>query len=459
MSVQAVLRAKWVIPIASPPIEDGEVVVEDGLITEVRPAHGPLDNRWGRDFGHAALLPGLVNVHTHLDYTLLRGLIEDRPFFEWIQTLVRSSKDFTDSEWFASACWGAAEAIASGITTVGDCTPTGASARAARNFGLRGTIYHEVFGIDSTLSVKAIVADLAQNVEKLQAERKDSRLRIGISPHAPYTVRPALFKALGEWAMQKQLPLCIHVAESQSEVELVLEGRGEIVRRFVDRGIFWQPPKKSVIAYLDDMGVIGPQTLLVHGVHVSAQDCAIAAKRSAAWAHCPKSNAKLGNGVAPLALLSSGNPRVGLGSDSVVSNNTLDLFEEMRFAVLLQRSVRRQVGALTAEQALKMATLGGARALGMEAEVGTLEPGKRADLCAVKLAELHTLPFYDPYSSVVYAARASDVVMTMISGDVLYDAALGTELCQRFPGRDMRELQLALQDAMYHLQGRAWKKS
>jgi 5-methylthioadenosine/S-adenosylhomocysteine deaminase len=153
-------------------------------------------------------------------------------------------------------------------------------------------------------------------------------------------------------------------------------------------------------------------------VHVSEADAVLASSAGAAWAHCPKSNAKLGNGIAPLGILQLA--RVGLGSDSVVSNNTMDLFEEMRFAVLQQRAATGRVDALTARGALEIATIGGAAALGLSDRVGSLERGKEADLIAVSLSGLHAAPCHDPYSALVYAARAADVRLTMVAGRELY---------------------------------------
>ncbi|HLI48327.1 MAG TPA: amidohydrolase family protein [Chthonomonas sp.] len=442
MSDCVVLRANWVLPVTHPPIAHGEVVVEEGRIAEVRPARGVLDARTGRDFGAAVILPGLVNAHTHLDYTLFRGLVEDREFFAWIRELVKRSRLLSEEDWRISAMLGAAEAVAGGITAIGDCTPTGASLEAAKTFGLGGVIYQEVFGIGEEQSVEETIRELAQKGAALKKESTGSRLTVGISPHAPYTVRPALFQALARWANQNQLPICIHAAESREELELLLEGRGVMAQSLKERCISWHIPRQSVVAYLDHLGIIGAQTLLVHGVNVSAKDCVLAQQRRAAWVHCPKSNAKLGNGVAPLALLCplhEAEARIGLGTDSVVSNNTLDMFEEMRFAVLLQRAARRRVDALTAKQAISLATLGGAQVLGLK-DVGSLEVGKRADLCVVRLDRLHAMPNYDPYSALVYTAHASDVVLTMIDGRVRYDAALHAEMKYRFPENDLAPL-------------------
>ncbi|HZO87158.1 MAG TPA: amidohydrolase family protein [Chthonomonadaceae bacterium] len=460
------IRAAWVLPISGPPLENAEVVVEGDRIAEVRPAGTSSIGGDVLDFGEAVLMPGLVNAHTHLDYTVMRGLLEDIEFFPWIRELTARKDALTWEDWLASATWGAAEAVAGGVTTIGDCTDSGAALWGAKALGLGGVIYQEVFGIDERRSVPEIMEELQSRVAQLQAESAHTPLDIGISPHAPYTVRPALFRALAEYAEREALPVCIHAAESRAEAELLRSGTGPIAEMFARRGIDWPIPGNSAVAYLDSMGILGPRTLLVHGVQVSAADRHILRARDVAWAHCPKSNAKLGVGVAPLGLLGryrrSGQqedlspcPRLGLGSDSVASNNTMDLFEEMRFAVLLQRGARHRMAALSAREAVEMATLGGARALGLDAQIGTLEPGKRADLCAVRLDELHSVPAYDPYSALVYAARAADVLWTMIAGQTRYAAARGPRLDDRFAHLDLAPVRAQLKAAAHKM--RHWR--
>lgn len=446
-SVPTRVRASMVLPISGPPIEDGEVVYEGGRIVEVRPFH-PHSGTDTVDFGDAIIMPGLVNIHTHLDYTLMRGLLEDIEFFPWIRELTARKAVLDWEDWVASATCGAAEAVAGGITTIGDCTDSGAALYGARALGLTGTIYQEVFGIDESSTVEAILQELQHKVDNLTQAANGTGLDVGVSPHAPYTVRPALMKALGHYTQERGLKLCIHAAESQAEVELIRSGTGPIVEMFHRRGIAWQLPGSGAATYLESLGVVGSRTLLVHGVQLAAEERSLLQRTSAAWAHCPKSNAKLGNGVADIGILGlddsrkSGGPppRIGLGSDSVASNNNMDLFEEMRFAVLMQRGMRRSIAALTAREAVEMATLGGARALGMEAEIGTLEPGKLANLCVVRVGDLHTSPSYNPYNTLVYASRASDVIRTIIGGCTRYDArspGIGGEGGSRFPGFDI----------------------
>lgn len=421
------LRARWVLPVEGAPIEGAEVVVEGERIVAVRPA--PVDGapvEDARDFGDAILMPGLVNVHAHIDYTVMRGLLEDIAFFPWIRELTARKTALDEQDWIASATVGAAEAVAGGVTTLGDCTDTGAALLGAKRLGLRGVIYQEVFGIDGSSPVRDIVAELDLKVRALRWQATSTRLKVGVSPHAPYTVRSELLHALREYAREQDARLCIHAAESLAEAELLLHGTGTIAELFARRGIAWNPPGTSTVGYLHYHGLLGPRTLLVHGTQLSAGDREQVRETGAAWAHCPKSNAKLGNGIMALGLMKScyaeGEARIGLGSDSVASNNTMDLFEEMRFAVLLQRARKRQFDAMTAREAVEMATMGGARALGMESELGSLTPGKQADIIAVRLDSWNSLPAYDPHSALVYAGTARDVTFTMIGGDVRYDA-------------------------------------
>jgi len=449
------LRAAWVLPISGPPIENGEVVIEADRIVEVRPATGSNPPNC-TEFGQAIIMPGLVNVHTHLDYTLMRGLLEDIEFFPWIRQLTARKAAITWEDWVASATIGAAEAIAGGITTIGDCTDSGSALYGARTLGLSGVIYQEVFGIDESTPVETILQELGAKVHNLEEAAGNTRLEIGVSPHAPYTVRPALMAGLAQYAREKNLKLCIHAAESQAEAELIRWGTGPIAEMFDRRGITWQLPRTGAVTYLNSLGVLGRNTLLVHGVQLAAEERAALQSAGVAWAHCPKSNAKLGNGVADLGMLgleaarkaATGPPRIGLGSDSVASNNNMDLFEEMRFAVLMQRGVQRKISALTAQEAVEMATIGGAKSLGLDAEIGSLESGKVADLCVVGIGDVHSGPCYDAYSTLVYSAHASDVVQTVIGGVTKFDA-MTARGANRFPDFDitsaMRRMSAAAQ--------------
>ena len=409
------LRARWILPIDAPAIENGEVVIAEGKIVAVGPAQGETD--W--DFGEAAILPGFVNVHAHLEYTIMRGLLEDMPFFPWIRLLTALKAYITPDEWRDSARLGAAEMLAAGITAIGDACDGGYSLNALLESGQRGIVYREVFGIAPQEPVESIVADLQAKVTAMAKaiDRNDPRIRIGISPHAPYTVRAALFQALGQMATAEKLPQTIHVAESPAEDVLFRQGTGPFAEMFARRGIPWQTPGVSPVQYLDSCGALTPGTLVVHCVHADAADAALLKARGAAVAHCPKSNGKLAAGFAPIRTLLDAGLAVGLGTDSVASNNNADMFEEMRAAVFTARAREQDVMALTTKEALYMATLGGARALGMDNEIGSLKPGKRADLCIVRLTGEHIAPANDnPEAALVFSAHASDVALTLVGG-------------------------------------------
>ena len=416
----AVYAARWVLPVDAAPITDGEVVIEDGVVAAVRAAQTPARER--RDFGEAVLMAGLVNAHSHLEYTALRGFLEDVPFFPWIRALTAAKAALTPDDWLWSARLGAMECLAAGITTLGDNTDAGVTMRVLTETGLRGTVYQELFGIDDREPVAPILESLRG---KIAAHRRlaSGRVSAGVSPHALYTIRPALFAALNEYVTGEGLPTSIHIAESASESALIEHGEGSFAEMYVRRGITWEAPRTTPTRYAADMGALGPDTLAVHCVHQTPEDVALLAATGAAIIHCPKSNAKLGAGIAPLATwLRTPGLRLGLGTDSAVSNNALDLFEEMRFALLMQRAVTEEVEAVTARDVLRMATLGGAEALGLLHLTGSLTPGKRADMIAVRLDRPHAVPATDPYSALVYTARADDVLFTLCDGEVLYDS-------------------------------------
>ncbi len=412
-------RARWALPIDAPPIENAEIVVRDGRIIEVGHAGNGLVDQ---DFGEAVIIPGFVNVHAHLEYTVMRGLLEDMPFFPWIRLLTALKSHITPKEWLASALLGAWEMRSSGITTIGDACDGGFSLMALLMTGQSGIIYREVFGISPDEPIQEIVSSLQKKVASMTetvTQAGSDRIRIGISPHAPYTVRGELFEALGSFAKRYSLPQTIHLAESLAEEDLFQKGIGPFAEMFARRGIAWETPQLSPTRFLDACGAITPGTLAVHCVQVSQEDIALLKARGATVAHCPKSNGKLGSGFAPVRAMLNAGLAVGLGTDSVASNNNADMFEEMRSAVFTARARERDPMALTAEEALRLATLGGAEAMGMAQEIGSLTPGKRADFCVVNLSASHITPAEDnPVAALVFSARASDVIATFINGTV-----------------------------------------
>ncbi|MFM8393195.1 MAG: amidohydrolase family protein, partial [Acidobacteriota bacterium] len=248
-----------------------------------------------------------------------------------------------------------------------------------------------------------------------------SRLRIGISPHAPYSVSDQLYRLATRLATENQLDMALHAAESRAEQLLLRDGTGEFGESLRRRGIGFTPPGCSTIAYFDQLGVLEAAPLLIHGVTVDESDLQLLASAGARLAHCPKSNAKFGHGVADLSGWQRHGLAVGLGTDSVVSNNSLDLLDEARFCTLLHRAHRANSEWPTAEQILRLMTIDGAHALRLADRIGSLEPGKQADLIAIDLSKPQTMPVHDPVAAIIFSASARDVVMTMVDGRILFD--------------------------------------
>ncbi|MEX2582040.1 MAG: amidohydrolase family protein [Gemmatimonadota bacterium] len=415
-------RADWILPVAAPPIAGGELLLgTDGRIAAVAPA-GALDLSSEveiRDLGSAILLPGLVNVHAHPELSVFRGALEDLPFRDWILRLVgtrRSVLDEDDDE--ASALWTMVEAVRGGITTLGATEASGAAAAAMRQAGMRGVVYQEVFGPDPAQAAGAMER-LERDIDRLLPFASEL-VRIGVSPHAPYTVSDALYREVVRLARTAGLPMAAHIAESTAERSLVVDGGGDFAPGLNTRGIETPKRSRSPLELLADLEVLDQRPLLIHCVDVDEADIEAIARAECPVAHCPIANAKLGHGVAPLMRLREAGVRIGLGTDSVGSNNRLDLLEEARVAALLQRVVAHSPDLLPAEELLRLCTIDGARALGLEERVGSLEPGKDADLCAVSLDAPHTVPCYDPIGTLFHAARGTDVILTVVAGEELY---------------------------------------
>lgn len=426
MSLRSILyRARWVLPVSAEPVAHGEVLVgADGLIAAVAPA-GALEvgqDMEVRDFGNAILLPGLVNVHAHPELAMFRGALEDLLFRDWILRLVGAKRSvLTDDDSLAAARWTMVELARAGVTTVAATEMSGAGAVAMGEVGMRGILYQEVFGPDPQ-QVDESMRGLREAVDRLSAEAS-ARVRIGISPHAPYTVSDPLYRAATGYALEAGLPMAVHIAESRAERELVVRGEGDFAPGLRARGIATPPRARSPIDLLRRLGVLEARPLLIHCVDLDAEDIDTIAGSGSAVAHCPVANARLGHGVAPLVGLREAGVAVGLGTDSVGSNNRLDLLEEARIGSILHRGRSGSAQLLPAEELLRLCTIDGARALGLDDRIGTLEPGKQADLCAVSLDSVHTVPAPDPASTLFHSARGTDVVFTAVGGETVFDGA------------------------------------
>ena len=412
------LTADWIVPVTSPPIEGGAVLIgADGRIEAVGAA-GVVPSPPGVPnlaFAGAALMPGLVNAHTHLELTGLAGRVEETDFSAWIRGVRQVKADLSPAWFLTAARQGVRDAFAAGITTVFDTGDSGAVLPALVELGGAGVVYQEVFGPDpgqcdqSLQGLRSRVATLAPQAR--------GRVRLGVSPHAPYTVSGPLYHAVAEFAAAEGLPMAVHLAESPAESMLVTRHEGPFAEAWNGRGI---PPvalhgrrpavaRRSPVAWLDAHGVLGPQTLCIHAVQVDQADIETLAARQTPIAHCPRSNTRHGHGVAPLVALLAAGLRVGLGTDSVISVGALDLWAEIRAA--------RRLGGLTPGQALGLATLGGARLTGAEAEFGWLGVGTFADVIAVELGHRSE---NQPVESRLLDSSPGNVLATFASGRPVY---------------------------------------
>ena len=429
-----IYSARWVLPITSEPIRDGAVAVEGTLIAGLG-TRAEVSERFPaavvEELGEAVVLPGFVNCHTHLELTAMRGFLEpeEGDFFAWLRKLTASRNErMTAEDLYVSAAWGAVEALRAGVTCVGDASDSGATTmKALRDAGLRGIVYQEAFGPDARSAAEQF--DKAR--AKLYALRGgESRLvKLGLSPHSPYTVAAPLLEMLARLAVDERFPLMMHAAESEAEQSLMMEGGGIFAAGYALRGFAFDAPRTTPVRHLASVGVLDAYPLLAHCIRVDEGDVELLRRHGARVAHCPKSNAKLGHGRAPLAALLNAGVHVGLGSDSVASNNTCDLLEESRYALLASRAAGETVEgrALGAADALHMATRGGAHALALWHRVGTLYEGFEADLVAVRLDAAHQTPSYDPASTLVFSSSGRDVLLTVVAGrEVFRDGRVTT---------------------------------
>jgi cytosine/adenosine deaminase-related metal-dependent hydrolase len=390
------LSADWVVPVDGPPIEGGLVEWDDGRITTVRAG------RAEPHFPDAVIVPGFVNAHSHLEYAVYAGFGDGLPFGPWLATHVARKDRIGFEEMLAIARRGAADCLASGVTTVADYSFAGAAAIAAEELGLRATVYLEVFASEP--------AEAEQQFTETRARARESELvRIGISPHAPYTCSLDVYR----WCLSLGIPVGTHLAESANENEWLVHGTGPMSP---NKHILVEPSGLRAVSTLED--VLGPELLCAHCVEVDADEIALLARKDVPVAHCPRSNALLGCGIAPLAELRAAGVRVGLGTDSPASTPSFDFFEELRAAVYAARARERRPDALTAAGALRLGTVEAARALRMDGEVGTLTAGKRADLTVVSLAGSPYHPVEDPAAAVVFGGSPDRVLATIVDGHV-----------------------------------------
>ncbi|MDR0578360.1 MAG: TRZ/ATZ family hydrolase [Candidatus Accumulibacter sp.] len=405
--VDLLIEAKWVIPVepAGIVLENHSVAVDKGRIVAIlQQSEGKFRfaPREVRKLHDHVLIPGLVNLHTHAAMSLLRGLADDLPLDVWLREHIWPTEAKHVSHRFVHdgtllAC---AEMLRGGITCFNDMYffPQEA-AKAARLLGIRAVI-----GLIAVDFPTAYAADVDDYLAKGMAVRDEFRgsplLGFCLAPHAPYTVSDASFEKVLTLAEQCDIPVHVHIHETRKEIEDSLKIHGA---RPIER--------------LRRLGALGPGLIGAHAVHVEDHEIQILAQHGCSVAHCPSSNLKLASGIAPLAQMAQRGVNTGLGTDGAASNNRLDILQEMRLASLLAKGFSGRAEAVGAHQALRMATLNGARALGLDGEIGSIEAGKSADLCAIRVDDTLLAPCYDPASLLAYSAGREYVSDVWVAGE------------------------------------------
>jgi 5-methylthioadenosine/S-adenosylhomocysteine deaminase len=415
--------ASWVLPIASAPISDGAIAVDEDQIVAVDRAailRTQYPSATARDFSNSAIIPGLINAHSHLELTAMRGFLEkeEGDFFAWLRKLtVARLERMTEDDLYVSAAWGACEAARAGVTCFADASDSGAtSMRALIETGLRAIVFQESFGPDPKL-VQENFEKLQQKVARL-TELETPLVKFGVSPHAPYTVCGPQLEMISRFAIDRELPLMMHAAETDMEVEFLRDGCGPFGDGLRGRGIEFQALNTTPIQHLERHGVLATKPLLAHCIKVDDADMDLIAETESSIAHCPKSNAKLGHGVAPFAEFLKRGIAVGFGSDSMASNNNCDLLEETRVAAMMART--KDQSFISASRLLETATAGAARAVGLQNQIGELKEGLQADFAVVSLSGTHQQPAYDVCDSLIFASSGRDVTMTVVAGREVY---------------------------------------
>jgi 5-methylthioadenosine/S-adenosylhomocysteine deaminase len=380
---------------------DGPTILDVGTPESIASRYNAAATIDARD---QVVLPGLINTHTHAAMVMFRGLADDLALMDWLQKYIFPAEAKAVSPEFVRIGTRLAnlEMIESGTTTYADMYYFEEEvAKVTREAGLRGVLGQTVIQFP-VADAKTPADALARAEAFIKTFKGDSLIVPAVAPHAMYTLDRATLVAAAELGRRYEVPVLIHLAETEEEVKTARTEH-----------------QATPTGYLEAIGFWGPRTLAAHGVWVTDEDVQILKRRNVGVSHNPESNMKLASGIAPVGKYLAADVALGLGTDGAASNNDLDMFEAMRQAALLAKIGSRDPTAVPAQSALDMATIGGARALAMDRTLGSLEPGKRADLITVSMSSARQTPMYDAVSHLVYVTRGDDVRTTIVNGKVL----------------------------------------
>jgi 5-methylthioadenosine/S-adenosylhomocysteine deaminase len=390
-------------------IDDGGVAIEGDTIVAVG-KRADLEAKAQKarkiEAGGTLVMPGMINGHAHAAMSLFRGVAEDHSLDDWLQKYIfpAEARNVTKEFVFWGARLGVLEMLRGGITTYADMYYfEDVVAGVTKEAGMRGVLGETIVDFPAP-DHKTPAAALAYTEKFIERWQGDPLITPGVAPHSMYTLRTENLKAAAALARRTGAPILIHVAEAPFESQLSRSKYG-----------------LSPVAYLDSIGLLGPDVIAAHTVWLDEEDIATLVQRGVGSIHNPSSNMKLASGVMPVVDLLAAGQAVGLATDSAASNNNQDLFQEMNIAAKLQKVTRMDPRALPARQVVEMATIGGARALHLDAEIGSLEVGKQADIVLIGTGATHATPMYNVYSQLVYALNAHDVRSVVIAGKIVME--------------------------------------
>lgn len=425
------LSAKYVFPVTSDPIRGGAILVKGDKIVDID-KFSSLRLRYPDeeviDFGLAAIMPGFVDLSTRIEKAALRGVVADEPYSKWLISSLKNYAKFEPTDWVDSAILGGLDALSAGITTIADITPTGASFQAAQKLGMRAVIYREVGAMDKA-RIPFAMKSAENDIEKWSKQCNSDLITIGIAPASIYANHPQVFSLASAFARKEDIPLALRLAGSREEYNFVMYGSSMFsvdTMEAKNRGGYveippWLPFGVTPVRYALNWDAFdAPNVMVVYGVHVNDEDINKMRQRDVSICICPRANAILGMGMAPLSEYLKAGFRIGLGTDSPAATDATDMFAEMRTCMLMNRA-RDTRNFIRSRTMLELATIGGARALKMEDKIGSLEIGKQADIIAVDLTGSNQAIELNPISAVVNSCLTSDVLMTMVAGKPIYN--------------------------------------
>jgi 5-methylthioadenosine/S-adenosylhomocysteine deaminase len=415
ISVDLVITAKWIVTVTGKVLERSSVVIDDGKIIDII-EQSDLHERYvatvSVTLDEHVLMPGLINLHTHAAMTLMRGLADDLPLMTWLQEHIWPAEKQVLSERYVrdGTLLGCAEMLAGGTTCFADMYfyPQ-AVADVAMQAGMRANVGLVVLEFPTSYASDADDY-LLKGLDARDTWRNHPLLTASLAPHAPYTVENRSFEKILTYAEQLGLGIHTHLHETADEIAQSLDQYGV------------RPLQR-----LADIGILGPNFIAAHCVHLEPKEIEMLAEYGCHVAHCPASNLKLASGIAPVFELMQKGVNIGIGTDGPASNNRLDMFAEMRLAALLAKGSSGNAAALPAKQALQMVTIDAARALGLDDKIGSIDIGKFADLTAVRIADPETVPCFDPISHLVYVLGREHVTHTWVAGELRYQKLKGQD--------------------------------